>query len=438
MKKDSVSKNFYTKILTDDLAIAFSVKNISKIPRLHKICLHNTSSATLKKREELFSPWVASLILGGTRAGLLFSKKSVSGFKLKEKSLLGCSVNLRRYFLYRFLDLLMVETLPRELSTRSDNWGLPMTWEYFSSLGELFLPCLLIENLSVTSATSKDVVHSLHPEHPLHPLHPLHPSDVQDVQDVQDVLTSRTSPKDVLHLKGVPDVMDVLTSRTSITSLRNVTKDVLHLKGVPDVMDVVHPVHLKGVKGVIHLLHPAHSKNVMDVQDVIGVKDVQDVIGVKDVQNVLTSLTSITKDVLHLKGVPDVMDVQNVQDGKNKFNYAQLKSTPNDANNIRYAFYSHTLDVDLKCFKIGESHFASSLCRDTSRETGVEIRRKIISKEFNVGIRERFSFRDLESFFHLFEPLKGFDINFLFSNSLQIFLSKSVSRRHFYYSNNRN
>jgi hypothetical protein len=64
--------------------------------------------------------------------------------------------------------------------------------------------------------------------HLLHPLHPLHLSGVQgvltsqrDVIGVKDVLTSRTSPKDVLHLKGVPDVMDVLTLFQSVMGVQH-------------------------------------------------------------------------------------------------------------------------------------------------------------------------------------------------------------------------
>lgn len=254
MKKESVYKNFYTKILADDLAIAFSVKNISKIPHLHKISFHNTSSATLKKKEELFSSWVAFLILGGGRGRLLYSKRSVSGFKLKEKSLLGCSLNLRGHFLYRFLDLFMVETLPRELSTRSQIWGFRKTWEFSSSLGEFFSPCLVAKDLSPTPVTP-------------------------------------------------------FRSPTSLRCCR--------------------------MQGCFS-----------------------------------SSLTRKTLKGLHCK---EILEVQ--------------------------------------------------------------IRKKVLSKEFNVGIRERFSFRDLESFFHLFEQLKGFDINFLFSNSLQIFLWDSLPKNDSHYSN---
>lgn len=140
MRKDSVYKNFYKNILANDLGIGFSIQNLYKVSKLQRITMHNTSHAPLSKRGEILSPWAASLLLSGRRGKLLVSKRSVAGFKLKEKSLLGCSLSLRGDPLYQFLDKFLLETLPRELSNRPENWTPALEWEFVDSVGEFLLP----------------------------------------------------------------------------------------------------------------------------------------------------------------------------------------------------------------------------------------------------------------------------------------------------------
>ena len=314
MRKDSVYKNFYKNILVNDLGIGFPIQNLYNVPSLQRITLHNTSHAPLLKRGEIFSPWAASLLIGGRKGNLLVSKKSVSGFKLKEKSLLGCSLSFRGEPLYQFLDKFFVETLPRELSNRSENWTPALEWQSASSVAESFVPCFR-EKPPFTAVPALAIMQDVRPADPL-----LHRS------------------------------MPASLSRVYISN--------------------VNPAN--------------HFKK--------------------------SDLPSPLQRSSPLGGKPNPISLEERKMKKVKLQFGELKEkTIGDIRSLsRYESSQH-------------SSFLSPLelqkkLSGKRKTRGV----KALSKEYNVGVRFCFSFQDLESCFHLFQHLRGFDITFLFSTSLKI------------------
>jgi hypothetical protein len=289
MRKDSVYKNFYKNILVNDLGIGFPIQNLYNVPSLQRITLHNTSHAPLFKRGEIFSPWAASLLIGGRKGNLLVSKRSVSGFKLKEKSLLGCSLSFRGEPLYQFLDKFFVETLPRELSNRSENWTPALEWQSASSVAEFFVPCL-------GEKTPFSAVPAL--------------AIMEDVR-----------PADTLLYRS-------MLGRVNTSNVR-----------------------------------PANPFS-LEEREIKKVK--------------------LQFDELKEKTIGDVRSLSRYESSQ-------------------HSSFLSPLELQKKL--------------SGKRKTrGV----KALSKEYNVGVRFCFSFQDLESCFHLFQHLRGFDITFLFSTSLKI------------------
>jgi hypothetical protein len=321
MIKYSIYKNFYKNILANDLGIGFPIQNIYKIPSLQRITMHNTSHAPLSKRGEIFSPWAASLVIGGRRGNLLVSKRSVSGFKLKENSLLGCSFSLRGEVLYQFLDKFLLETLPRELSNRPENWTPAMEWESIYSVGEFFFPC----------RGGKTVFPAAFPLK----MEPL-----------------KMEPLKMEPLKMEPLKMEPLKMEP--------------LKMEPLKMEPASSMSAK----------QPNADNPLSVGFFFGA----------------ASLPSLGR------GVTPRLDERKEKTGLDIASITRGESS-------QHSYFLSPIEVQKKL---------------SSQNKGV----KSLSKEYNFGVSFCFSFRDLESSFHLFEYLRGFDITLLFSTSFKISFQK--------------
>ncbi len=287
--------------------------------------MHNTSHAPLSKRGEIFSPWAASLLIAGRRGNLLLSKKSVSGFKLKENSLLGCCLSLRGESLYQFLDKFFLETLPRELSNRPENWTPAVEWESVCSVGEFFLPCIR-EKTVFPAVPALVIIDDMKTANPLENMSLASPSQPFAAVPAVPAVPAEQELQELQQKQGQG------VSSLSMSNARSIS-----FKGKPN------PVSLGEGKRVTLPFGELKEKTSQDVE----------------------SLS--------------------------------------------------------RCQTSQHSSFLSQIELEKKLSGKRKIRGvKALSKQYNLGVRFCFSFRDLEYCFHLFQYLRGFDITLLFSTSLKV------------------
>jgi len=109
-------KTHYEEKVVPMLKEKFKYENIMQVPRVHKIVL-NMGLGRLSdagKDYKLIEDAAAELsLIVGQKAVITRAKNSIAGFKLREKSPIGCMVTLRGARMYEFLDRLVSIALPR-------------------------------------------------------------------------------------------------------------------------------------------------------------------------------------------------------------------------------------------------------------------------------------------------------------------------------------
>lgn len=108
----------YRKTVGPALQKDFGIKNIMAVPKLEKIVI-NTGVGRFIKEEKTIERIAKELaMISGQKPVLRKAKKSISGFKLREGSIVGVSVTLRGKRMYDFLDRMISIALPRSKDFR--------------------------------------------------------------------------------------------------------------------------------------------------------------------------------------------------------------------------------------------------------------------------------------------------------------------------------
>ena len=108
--------NFYTLYkdkITAELQKQFGFSNPMQIPRLVKITV-NMGVGDASRDAKLIDAAVRDMtLITGQKPVVTRAKKSIAGFKLREKTPVGCMVTLRGDRMYEFLERLVIMALPR-------------------------------------------------------------------------------------------------------------------------------------------------------------------------------------------------------------------------------------------------------------------------------------------------------------------------------------
>ena len=103
----------YNEKIVPSLMEQFNYKNPLQAPRLEKIVI-NRGLGDASQNANLVEPCLQELSsISGQKGVVTRSKKSIAGFKLREKTPVGVSVTLRGDRMYGFLDRLINLALPR-------------------------------------------------------------------------------------------------------------------------------------------------------------------------------------------------------------------------------------------------------------------------------------------------------------------------------------
>jgi large subunit ribosomal protein L5 len=106
-------KQMYNEKIVPSLMEQFNYKNPLQAPRLEKIVI-NRGLGDASQNANLVEPCLQELSsISGQKGVVTRSKKSIAGFKLREKTPVGVSVTLRGDRMYGFLDRLINLALPR-------------------------------------------------------------------------------------------------------------------------------------------------------------------------------------------------------------------------------------------------------------------------------------------------------------------------------------
>ncbi|MDE2127546.1 MAG: 50S ribosomal protein L5 [Armatimonadetes bacterium] len=109
-------KDRYTQEIAVTLKKEFQFKNVMQVPHLDKIVLNmgvGKAGQTGGDAKELDGALRDMAIIAGQKPVVTLARKSVSNFKLRAGSRIGCKVTLRGDRMYEFFDRLVNTALPR-------------------------------------------------------------------------------------------------------------------------------------------------------------------------------------------------------------------------------------------------------------------------------------------------------------------------------------
>jgi large subunit ribosomal protein L5 len=91
----------------------FKYKNLNAVPRLEKITVSMGIGKAIENNKRIDAALRDMATITGQKAVITKSKKSVSGFKLREGMSIGAKVTLRGARMYEFFDRLISIVIPR-------------------------------------------------------------------------------------------------------------------------------------------------------------------------------------------------------------------------------------------------------------------------------------------------------------------------------------
>ena len=106
-------KENYKKEVIKQLQEKFSIKNVSKVPKVEKIIINRGLGEAINNSKAVQASVDEFALLFGQKAVITKAKKSIAGFKLREGMAIGCKVTLRGERMYQFMNKFFNLTLPK-------------------------------------------------------------------------------------------------------------------------------------------------------------------------------------------------------------------------------------------------------------------------------------------------------------------------------------
>jgi len=100
---------WYEQIFKKDCIYKKQISSIYEIPNLKKIVLNLNNNET----KYILSSITAVELVTNQKPVFYTAKKSIAAFKLRQGSLIGCKVSLRKKHMFDFLELLIFLVLPK-------------------------------------------------------------------------------------------------------------------------------------------------------------------------------------------------------------------------------------------------------------------------------------------------------------------------------------
>ncbi|WP_104708478.1 50S ribosomal protein L5 [Helicobacter ailurogastricus] len=155
-------KSFYEKEVKGKLAEELNIKNPMLLPKLEKIVLSVGAGAYAKDMKIMQNIAQTLSLIAGQKAVITMAKKSVAGFKIRERMAVGVKVTLRNKVMYNFLEKLIVIALPRVKDFRGvSRSGFDGRGNYGFGLNEqLIFPEVVYDDIMVTHGLNIAIITS--------------------------------------------------------------------------------------------------------------------------------------------------------------------------------------------------------------------------------------------------------------------------------------
>jgi large subunit ribosomal protein L5 len=106
-------KKQYTETIVPQLVQQFKYQNMHEVPKIEKIVINRGIGSASQNHKTVDAALTELGMIAGQKGVITRSKKSIAGFKLREKMPVGVAVTLRGDRMYGFLDRLIHLALPR-------------------------------------------------------------------------------------------------------------------------------------------------------------------------------------------------------------------------------------------------------------------------------------------------------------------------------------
>lgn len=106
-------KTLYTETIVSKLMEQFKYENTHQVPKIEKIVINRGIGDASQNNKILENSLKELGVIAGQKGVITRSKKSIAGFKIREKMAVGVCVTLRGERMYAFLDRLIHLALPR-------------------------------------------------------------------------------------------------------------------------------------------------------------------------------------------------------------------------------------------------------------------------------------------------------------------------------------
>nr|ALO21148.1 ribosomal protein L5 [Carteria crucifera] len=106
-------KKYYIETIVPKLKEKFKYKNMHQVPSIEKIVINRGLGDASQNQKIVDSSLKELAMISGQKGVITRSRKSIAGFKIREKMPVGIAVTLRGERMYGFLDRLINLALPR-------------------------------------------------------------------------------------------------------------------------------------------------------------------------------------------------------------------------------------------------------------------------------------------------------------------------------------
>ncbi len=111
-------KKVYEDEIKAKLKEELGLDNVMAVPRITKITLNMGVGEAVGDRKQLDAAVGDMESIAGQKVLITEARKSIAGFKIRDKMPIGCKVTLRRERMYEFLDRLINIAIPRQRDFR--------------------------------------------------------------------------------------------------------------------------------------------------------------------------------------------------------------------------------------------------------------------------------------------------------------------------------
>lgn len=103
----------YKEKIAKALQKQLGYKSVMRVPRLTKISINMGVGGAVTDKKVLQAALSDMEKISGQKPVVTLSRKSISGFKIRDNMAIGCKVTLRSHKMYEFLDRLINIVIPR-------------------------------------------------------------------------------------------------------------------------------------------------------------------------------------------------------------------------------------------------------------------------------------------------------------------------------------